>query len=455
MKKAPETLWLADAAPDAQMLAYTVADDREVDAHLLVWDVYGSLGHLEGLRQAKLVSPKEYAALRRGLRQALAAVRAGALVIGEEHEDGHSALELWLTRRLGEAGERIHTGRSRNDQVATALRLFLKQRVLELHAAGLELATALLRFGKEHADAILPGYTHTRRAMPSTFGAWALGFSEGLLGSLEGVLGFWPGLDRSPLGSAAGYGAALPLERTVSAKALGFAALDHVVTTVQNGRGKHEAAALFWCAQLAHELGKLASDVIVFSGDEMGFLRLPHELSTGSSIMPHKRNPDLFELTRARVALVEAELDAVLRLRSKLTSGYHRDFQFLKGPVVRGLARTAEMLAMTTTAVPRLEVDEARAAQAMTSELYATDEVMKRVRRGEPFRAAYREVAARVKQGKPVAKIEADELLRARKSEGGLGNLGFEVITSRLREREQWQKTTGAGFQKALKKLEG
>jgi argininosuccinate lyase len=452
-KRRAQTLWLADAAPDAQMLAYTVADDREVDAHLLEWDVYGSLGHLEGLRRSRLVKPKEYAALRRGLLQALDAVAAGALRIGTEHEDGHSALELWLTRRLGEVGERVHTGRSRNDQVATALRLFLKARVLAVHGLGCELAAKLVRFARSHSAVLVPGYTHQRRAMPSSVGAWALGLAEGLLAALDGVHGFWSVLDRSPLGSAAGYGVPLPLNRRIAAKALGFADLDHVVTVVQNGRGKLEAAALFWCSQIGHELAKLSADVILFSSDEFGWLGLPHDLSTGSSIMPHKRNPDLFELTRARAATLDGELSTILHLRGKLPSGYHRDFQFLKAPLVRGLSRTEEMLAMLGTALPRLRVDRLRAAEALTAEVFATDEVMRRVRDGETFRAAYRDVAARVKRGEATPRLTPRELLAARRSEGALGNLGMRVIVRRLSTRRAWERRAARAFSRALRRL--
>ncbi len=453
--KDAETLWLADATPDAQMLAYTVADDRETDDHLLVWDVYGSLGHLEGLRAARLVTARDYAALRRGLRQALYAARSGALTIGPEHEDGHSALELWLTRRLGEVGERIHTGRSRNDQVATALRLFLKARVLGLCELGLSLVEALRRFARAHDKVVIPGFTHQRQAMPSTLGAWALGFGEGLLGSLEAIHGLWPGLDRSPLGSAAGYGAPLPLKRAVAARALGFSELDQVVTVVQNGRGKHEAAALFFCAQLGHELAKLSTDVIGFSSEALGFLVLPHELSTGSSIMPHKRNPDLFELTRARAALIDGELMTLLALRAKLGSGYHRDFQLLKTPLIRGLQRTEEMLAMLATAVPRLRADAARARAALSNELFATDEVMRRVRAGETFRSAYRAVAAAVKRGDRVPTPAPEAIVAARRSEGGLGNLGAPALLRRTRLLTRFVRAERRRFETALRRLRG
>ncbi|MGE5927004.1 MAG: lyase family protein, partial [Gemmatimonadota bacterium] len=205
------TLWGAgrrarEAGPDARMLAYTIGDDREWDARLLQWDILGSLGHAIGLRRAGLVSEREFAAMQRALRSALRAAASGELTIGDEHEDVHSAVELWLTRRRGSLGERLHTGRSRNDQVATDLRLYLKDRTLALHAASLELVGVLLAFAATHRSALMPGYTHQRRGMPSSVGLWATGYAEGVLDTAESVAAIWPRLDRSPLGTAAGYG---------------------------------------------------------------------------------------------------------------------------------------------------------------------------------------------------------------------------------------------------------
>jgi argininosuccinate lyase len=311
------------------MLEFTVGTDRIVDARLLRWDVIGSLGHIEGLRASGLLSPPDYRKLRSGLRQALAAVESGALGIGPEHEDAHSAVEAWLTKRWGPAGERVHTGRSRNDQVACDLRLFLKDRLLFLHEAAAAVAEALLAFAARHRNVLWPGYTHQRRAMPSSAGLWAAAYAQGLLETLESLPALWARVDRSPLGSAAGYGVPLPLRREVAAAALGFAEVEHNVAAVQNGRGKLEAAVLAWCAELGHELSKLSSDVVLFTAEEFGWLELPADLATGSSIMPHKRNPDLFELTRARAAALEGDLVTTMTLKAKLAGGYHRDFQLL------------------------------------------------------------------------------------------------------------------------------
>jgi argininosuccinate lyase len=261
-------LWTADLSLDPAMLEYTVGNDRETDQLLLPWDVLGSLGHVEGLRASGLISGTDYRKLRAGLRSAFRAVRAGRLGIGPQHEDAHSAVELWLTRRIGAPGERLHTGRSRNDQVATDLRLFLKDSLLALQVSALATIAALLLFAERNRDALWPGYTHTRRAMPSSAGLWSAAFAEGLLDTVEARPSLWTRVDRSPLGSAAGYGVPLPLDREAAAKALGFAGLEHNVATVQNGRGKLEADALFWCVQLGHELSRLSTDVILFSWEE-------------------------------------------------------------------------------------------------------------------------------------------------------------------------------------------
>ena len=450
-----DTLWSGGAAADRQMLDYTVGDDRVHDSRLLGWDVLGSLGHIEGLHASGLLGPADYRRLRAGLRQALAAVASGALGIGAEHEDAHSAVEAWLTERLGAAGERVHTGRSRNDQIACDLRLYLKDRLLALHESAAELAAALLAFAAQHRRVLWPGYTHQRRAMPSSAGLWASAYAQGLLDSLESLPAVWQRVDRSPLGSAAGYGVPLPLRREVAAKALGFASVEHNVAAVQHGRGKLEAAVLFWCAELGHEVSKLSTDVIAFTAEEYGWLVLPAELATGSSIMPHKRNPDLFELTRARAAALEGDLAASMSLKAKLGGGYHRDFQLLKEPLLRGVDRTGEMLAMMAAAVPRLEVDGERAAAALTGGTLATDEVMRRVEQGTPFRTAYRAVAEEARLGAAFPAPAPEELAGRRRGTGNVGNLGLEVLRERLRGARRWAGAERRRFGAAIRRLGG
>jgi argininosuccinate lyase len=291
--------------------------------------------------------------------------------------------------------------------------------------------------------------------MPSSAGLWAAALAEGLLDTLETLPALWSQVDRSPLGSAAGYGVPLPLQRRAAARALGFAGVEHNVAAVQNGRGKLEAAALFWCAQLGHDLSRCAADVILWSAEEYGWLRLPAGLATGSSIMPHKRNPDLLELARARAAALEGDLAAVLALRGKLTSGYHRDFQLLKEPLLRGLHRTLELLDIMGLVVPRLEVDRARGLAALEGGALATDEVMRRVELGEPFRRAYRNVAAELKRGARFPTPGASRLIARRSSEGGLGNLGLPLVWQRWRVMARWGERERDRFERALRKLAG
>ena len=448
-------LWAGDEQPDSRVLELTVGDDRYWDSHLIRFDVLGSLGHIEGLRASGLLGVREHRALRAGLRAALAAVERGRLRIGPEHEDAHSAVESWLTRRLGRTGERLHTGRSRNDQIACDLRLFLKDRLSALAYGALAVSSALLDFAARHRTVLWPGYTHTRRAMPSSAGLWAAAFAEGLLDTLETLPSLWTQVDRSPLGSAAGYGVPLPLDRAATARALGFAAVEHNVAAVQNGRGKLEAAALFWCGQLGHELSRCASDVILFSAEEYGWLVLPAALATGSSIMPHKRNPDLLELARGRAAALEGDLAAVLALRAKLPSGYHRDFQLLKEPLIRGLGRTLELLGLMGHVVPRLAVDRERGRAALAGGVLATDEVMRRVELGVPFRRAYREVAAALQRGEHFPAPSPARLFARRGSEGGIGRLGLDQAWRRWRALERWCERERTRFDRAMGRLAG
>jgi argininosuccinate lyase len=337
--------------------------------------------------------------------------------------------------------------------VTLDLRLYQKDAVLALHRGMLAVAVELLAFAARHRRVIWPGYTHQRIAMPSSAGAWAAGYAEQLLDSAEAVSGIWPRLDRSPLGSAAGYGVPLPLAREATAKALGFAGIDQVVTTVQNARGQLEAAVLAWCCDAAHPLARLSSDVILWSSDEFGWLILPTELSTGSSIMPQKRNPDLFELTRARAAALTGDHATLMALKTGVAGGYHRDFQLLKAPLMRGVDRAREMLAMLATAIPRLGVDPVRARAALRNEVFATDALMARVRNGEPFRRAYRDVAAKVKRGEAVEVPSDAQLLEHRNSTGGLGNLPLAGLRRRERAAARWNAREQRRFDAAITRL--
>lgn len=449
------TLWSPGTRASQRLLDETAAEDRPWDARLLWWDVLGSLGHVEGLRASGLLSARDHARLRRGLREALAAVDAGKLEVGAGQEDVHTAVEEWLTRRYPGSGERLHTGRSRNDQVACDIRLYLKDRLLRLHLGALATVEVLLDFAARHRTVLWPGYTHQRRAMPSSVGLWAGAYAEGLLDTVESLGALWVQVDRSPLGSAAGYGVPLPLRREAAARALGFRGLDRNVAAVQGGRGKLEAGVLFWCSQVAHDLARLSHDVILYSAEEFGYLILPAGLATGSSLMPHKRNPDLFELTRGRAAAVDADLVAVLQIKGRPTSGYHRDFQLLKEPLMRGLERTGAMLEALTRAVPVLGVDRERCAAALSGGALATDEVMRRVEEGRAFRLAYRDVKEALARGEEFAAPPPARLVQRRRSTGGLGDLGIPEARARVRRALAWGRKERKRFDGAMAKLAG
>ena len=339
-------LW--GAAPSDALLAYTVADDREWDARLLRWDILGSLGHAEGLRRSRIITPTTHLRMQRLLRSALRCSRGGpARRSGRSTRTCTPPSSSGSRDATGAPAGMLHTGRSRNDQVAVDLRLYLKDRVLSLHARATDLADVLARVRGGQPHGTVAGLYPPAPRDAVVGGALGRRLRRGIARHHRvASAALWPRLDRSPLGSAAGYGVPLPLDRKAAARALGFRDLDHNVAGVQNARGKLEAAVLHWCTELGHEMAKLSSDVILFSAEEFGWLRLPADLATGSSIMPQKRNPDLFELTRARSALVEGALFTVHALKAKLPGGYHRDFQFLKAPLMRGIELTDEMLAM-------------------------------------------------------------------------------------------------------------
>ncbi len=439
------TLWGGDEGLTGQVAAYTVGDDGVWDARLLPWDILGTLGHVEGLAAAGLVSGRDAARLRSALRTLLAEARIGRLAVTAEDEDVHTAVERALVARAGAAGEKVHTGRSRNDQVAVDLRLYVKDALLALAGGVLDAAKALVAFAAKHRRVVLPGYTHQRRAMPSTLGLWAAGYAELLLDDLGPLSAALDLADRSPLGSAAGFGVPLPLDRERVARALGFASVQRNVTAVAATRGKLETTILAAAWGVAYDLAKLSWDVILFSSDELGFLALPAGLATGSSMMPNKRNPDVFELTRARAALVDGFVAQAMAVAGKLPGGYHRDLQLTKAPLMRGLDTVGEMVAMIAAAVPRLAVDRERCAAALSADVFATDAALARVRAGVPFRSAYREVAADLRRGVPPATLSAAAVLAGRTATGNAGNLGLPALRREItKARRRVDRRRGA-----------
>ena len=393
-------LWDKGAPLDERVLRYTAGEDFALDERLVAYDVRASIAHAEMLAAQELLSAEDLAAIRAGLA-ALAEEHAGGLWhIELADEDGQTALERRLTERIGAAGGRIHLGRSRNDQVLTALRLYLRDAVDALSAAAQSVADGLERLGVRERSTELPGYTHMQQAMPSSVPLWAGGFAAEIRDDAAALRHVHRRLGRNPLGSAAGYGTpGLPLDREATRQKLGFAEVHEPVTAVQLSRGKAEAELLFHISLLMQDLGRLAADVLLFYTQEFAFVELPEAFTTGSSIMPQKRNPDVFELVRGRGAVAHAALDEVLRITEKLGSGYHRDLQLLKFPLFRSIDSALETLDILAAALEairfrpqHIRLDPAIHAAEQANRLVVSE--------GIPFREAYRRVAAKLK--KPV-----------------------------------------------------
>jgi len=391
-------LWDKGAPLDARVLNYTAGEDYALDERLVPYDVRASIAHAEMLHEQKLLSASDLEAIRAGL-SALADEHArGLWHIELSDEDGQTALERRLTERVGPAGGRVHLGRSRNDQVLTALRLYLRDAVEALSGAALGVAEALERLAEREKSTALPGYTHMQQAMPSSVPLWAGGFAAEVRDDAENLRHVHRRIGKSPLGSAAGYGTpGLPLDRKSTQHKLGFTVVQEPVTAVQLSRGKAEAQLLFEIAMLMQDLGRLAADILLFYTQEFGFLELPDAFTTGSSIMPQKRNPDVFELISGRSATAQACLTEALGLCAKLPSGYQRDLQLLKFPLFRGIDIAQQTLDILPAALDamrflpkRIRLDPAIHAAEEANRLVVTE--------GIPFREAYRRVAAKLKK---------------------------------------------------------
>ena len=390
-------LWDKGAPLDERVLHYTAGEDHALDERLVRHDVRASIAHAEMLQAQGLLTHGDFTAIREGLSALAQEHERGAWRIELADEDGQSALERRLTERIGAAGARIHLGRSRNDQVLTAIRLYLREAVGALGAGVLAVADALDELAVREPSTALPGYTHQQQAMPSSVPLWAGGFAAELRDDAAGLSQVLRRIDKSPLGSAAGYGTpGLPIDREATRTRLGFAAVHQPVTAVQLSRGKAEAQLLFEITLLLQDLGRFAADVLLFATQEFGFVTLPEAFTTGSSIMPQKRNPDVFELIRGRSATAQACLAEALGVCAKLPSGYHRDLQLLKFPLFRGIDLALETLAILPPAIEALQFR--REAIRLDPAIHAAEEANRLVvTEGIPFREAYQRVAAKLK----------------------------------------------------------
>jgi argininosuccinate lyase len=388
-------LWDKGLPLAERVLRYTAGEDHLLDARLVPYDVRGSIAHAEMLAAVELISETDCAVICNGLRDLESAFERGEWCISLEDEDVHTALESRLTARIGDAGGRLHLGRSRNDQVLTALRLYLKDAGADLAARVQALRESLEQLAARHGPVELPGYTHMQHAMPSSVALWCGAFDEALADALAGLQSAGRRCDKNPLGSAAGYGTpGLPLDRDMTTARLGFAETQSPVTAVQLSRGKAEATLLFEITLLLSDLGRMASDLLLFYTQEFAYVSLAPDVTTGSSIMPQKRNPDVLELLRASPATAQACLDEALMITTKLPSGYQRDLQRLKPPLFRAIDLAADSVDIMALVLDGLSFRPENIK--LDDGSYATEEAYRLVTQdGLPFRDAYRKIAAK------------------------------------------------------------
>ncbi|HTI95008.1 MAG TPA: argininosuccinate lyase [Rudaea sp.] len=425
-----EPLWnKSDTRIDANIMRFLAGDDVLLDREFFLHDIAASKAHVEGLANIGVVSVDEAAALKRELDALTEDFKSGAFVLDERFEDGHSAIEVRLTERLGDAGRRVHTGRSRNDQILVATRLWLKEKLalLQTHCRGIA-QVCLDRAAGESLP--LPGYTHLQRAVVSSTAMWFAGFGEGFIDNAARARDTLAWIDANPLGTAAGYGVNLKLDREHTTRALGFARLQVSPVCAQLSRGKFEIAVLEAFGSALLDLRRLAWDLSLFSTAEFGFVSLPDEYTTGSSIMPNKRNPDVVELLRASYACVAAARCEIENLLS-LPSGYQRDLQFCKGSIFHGVRHGLAALELVPDLLARLQWNEATMCEAITPQMYATDVAIEQAAAGVPFREAYRKAAdsaAGAGEGRT-----PESILAARTSPGAAADLRLDELRSRLR----------------------
>jgi len=414
---------------DAAIQTFLAGDDVVLDREFFLHDIQASQAHAEGLQRIGILSTDELEGIARELKQLAADFRAGTFVLDERYEDGHSAIEARLTERLGDAGRRIHTGRSRNDQILVATRLWLKDKLVRLADLSIEIARVSLARATAEAGLPLPGYTHIQRAVVSSAGMWWAGWTEAFIDNAQRARDTLRLVDANPLGTAAGYGVNLPLDREHTTQALGFARLQISPIYAQLSRGKFEMAALEALGAATLDLRRIAWDLSLFTSAEFGFVALPAQYTTGSSIMPNKRNPDVIELMRATHASVAAARTEIEQLLS-LPSGYHRDLQASKGAIFHGFGRGLPALELLPALLGNLEWREDRLRAGIDSGMYATDVAVEAALAGVPFREAYKAAAASADSAGQGRTPEAS--LAARTSPGAAADLRLSELQDRL-----------------------
>ena len=446
-------LWQKNYSLDTLMEKFTVGSDYLIDQHLVICDALASMAHMKGLVKIGLLSRDEGDRLMEGLREVIKLRQAHNFPILRSDEDCHTAIENFLTVHYGEVGKKIHTGRSRNDQVQVALRLWMRDFSLRLAAETLSFSQELLAFAKRYEFTPMPGRTHMQIAMPSSVGTWAASFAEELIDETRLLLDLEKLFDHSPLGAAASYGVPLPLDRAYTAALLGFKGPQRNVLYAVDSRGKFEGMLLDHCDYISLTISKMAQDLMLFTLPELGYFSLPKELTTGSSIMPQKKNPDGLELARSRSAVVDGAAATVKALIRALPSGYNRDFQDTKAPLFEGASTTWLLVAIMARMVSQLEVHEEKLKGACNSLLYATDLVFQRVMKGEAFRDAYKDVGLHLE----IVKVPQDitQALKSRTSIGAPGNLMLDASLQEAQVLQEKVRTKEALIHDSYASLSG
>ena len=411
-------LWQKNIEVDGAVDRFTVGRDRELDVQLAQADVLGSLAHTRMLQSIGLLSEEDLRAVQSELKNIYRQIEAGNFRIDEGVEDVHSQVELMLTERIGEAGKKIHSGRSRNDQVLVDLRIFLRKEIMEIALLAGELFETLQALSEQYKGVLMPGYTHLQIAMPSSFGLWFGAYAESLVDDMQMMLAAYRICNRNPLGSAAGYGSSFPLDRSMTTRLLGFDSMDYNVIYAQMGRGKTERVTAQAIGAIAATIGRLAMDNTLFLNQNFGFISYPPELTTGSSIMPHKKNPDVWEIIRGKCNLIQVLPNQISMLTANLPVGYHRDLQLLKEVLFPALKDIRDVINMADMMLHHISVRENILAEEKYKYIFSVEAVNEMVLQGVPFREAYRKVGLDIENGdfKPSAHVNHTH-------EGSIGNL--------------------------------
>lgn len=416
-------LWQKNVELNKEIEKFTVGKDRELDVFLAPYDVLGSMAHITMLESINLLTSSELEVLLKELKNIYRLAESGKFVIEDGVEDVHSQVELMLTRKLGDAGKKIHSGRSRNDQVLVDLKLFSRAGIHSIAQESKKLFDELQKQSEKYKNVLMPGYTHMQIAMPSSFGLWFGAYAESLADDMQLLLAAWRVANRNPLGSAAGYGSSFPLNRTMTTKLLGFESMDYNVVYAQMGRGKTERTIAFAIASIAGTISKLAFDACMFNSQNFGFIHLPTECTTGSSIMPHKKNPDVFELIRAKCNKLQTLPSQITAIMNNLICGYSRDLQTIKEVFMPAFGELLDCIRMTAYIVERTEVNEHILENPLYDPIFSVEEVNRRVIAGTPFREAYKQVGLEIEAGN----FTPDKNIH-HTHEGSIGNLCNDKI---------------------------